>query len=75
MKTIYTKNGRYNKQTSDVEYLAKITKTAQRKIDSAQELHGAEYCVDGMKDEILIWLDDNYIYPDDIDRIMADLEF
>ena len=48
---------------------------AQCKINAGREDAGDDYCADGMKMEILDWLDEIYIEPQDIDEIMSNLEF
>ncbi len=46
---------------SDENYLQKVTTKAQEKIDGGREDAGDDYCADGMKMEILDWLDEIYI--------------
>ncbi len=73
-------NERYGKKITDAEYLQKVTRHAQAKIDTIRDdcensPEGDCYCSDGMKEIILDFLDELYIYPDDIDDIFAELEF
>ena len=73
-------NTRYSNWMTDEQYLTKVVKECQDKIDSWQdtmEMEGCGDCYDseGMKDVILDYLDELKIYPDDIDRVMNKLDF
>jgi hypothetical protein len=74
-------NARYGKMFTDEYYIYNVVvKDCQDKIDSMKatmEMEGEEDCYssDGMKDIILDYLDEIEIYPDDIDKVMYELEF
>lgn len=73
-------NERYGRKVSDTEFIQRVIKGGQSKIDTVREdcensPEGDCYCSDGMKDMILNWLDELSIYPDDIDAIFAELDF
>ncbi len=73
-------NTRYSNRMTDEQYIAKVIKECQDKIDSWKDTMEMEecgdcYCADGMKDIILDYLDELKIYPDDIDKVMFELEF
>lgn len=70
-------NERYGRKQSDFLFLQRVAQDAQSKIDSYKEDCEADDCYssDGMKEIILDWLDELEIYPDDIDSIIAKLEF
>ncbi len=74
-------NVRYGKLFTDEYYIYNVViKDCQDKIDSMKdimEMEGAGDCYscDGMKDIILNYLDEMEIYPDDIDKVMFELEF
>ena len=73
-------NTRYSNRMTDDQYIQKIIKECQDKIDSWKdtmeiEEYGDCYDLEGMKDLILDYLDELKIYPDDIDRVMFELEF
>ncbi len=73
-------NTRYSNRMTDEQYLEKVIKECQDKIDSWQDTMEMEECGDcydseGMKDVILDYLDELKIYPDDIDRVMNKLDF
>ena len=73
-------NTRYSNRMTDEQYLKKVVKECQDKIDSWEDTMEMEECEDcydpeGMKDIILDYLDELKIYPDDIDRVMFELEF
>lgn len=74
-------NTRYGRKISDTLYLNNIVvKNCQDKIESwkeTMEMEGAGECYseDGMKDIILDYLDELKIYPNDIDKVMAKLDF
>lgn len=70
-------NERYGRKVSDKEYLERVVHDAQVKIDGFKEDCEEDDCYseDGMKETILFWLDELYIYPDDIDFVMNNLEF
>lgn len=73
-------NTRYSNRMTDEQYLEKVIKECQDKIDSWKDTMEMEecgdcYCADGMKDIILDYLDKLEIYPDDIDKVMFELEF
>lgn len=74
-------NKKYGRLVTDEQYIYRvIVKDCQDKIDSMKatmEMEDAEDCysADGMKDIILDYLDELEIYPDDIDKVMFELEF
>ena len=72
-------NERYGKLVTDEQYIYRVVVEAcQDKIDSvraAAEESEDCYCADGMKDIILDYLDELEIYPDDIDKVMFELDF
>ena len=73
-------NKRYGKLITDEQYIYRVIKDCQDKIDSwkgtmEMEDDGDCYSSDGMKDIILDYLDELEIYPDDIDKVMFELEF
>ena len=74
-------NARYGKMFTDEYYVYNVVvKDCQEKIDSMKatmemEGDGDCYSFDGMKDIILDYLDEIEIYPDDIDKVMYELEF
>ena len=74
-------NARYGKLFTDEYYIYNVViKDCQDKIDSwkdtvEMEEYGDCRCADGMKDIILDYLDELEIYPDDIDKVMFELEF
>ena len=74
-------NKRYGRLVTDEYYIYNIViKDCQDKIDSWKETMKTEecedcYCTEGMKDIILDYLDELEIYPDDIDKVMFELEF
>lgn len=74
-------NKRYGRLYTDEYYIHNVVvKDCQDKIDSWKDTMEMEecgdcYCADGMKDIILDYLDELEIYPDDIDKVMFELEF
>ena len=74
-------NARYGKLVTDAQYIyGVVVKDCQDKIDSMKDTMEMEgdgdcYCAESMKDIILDYLDEIEIYPDDIDRVMYELEF
>jgi len=55
--------------------IEKLIERCQFMIHEAIIKHGDDYCVDGMKDEIVDWLSDVVDKPEEIDEVMAELEF
>ena len=74
-------NARYGKLFTDEYYIYNVVvKDCQDKIDSMQDTMTMEgdgdcYCADNMKDIILDYLDELEIYPDDIDKVIYELNF
>lgn len=74
-------NTRYGKLFTDEYYIHNVVvKDCQDKIDNMKDTMEMEgdgdcYCADSMKDIILDYLDEIEIYPDDIDKVMYELEF
>ena len=74
-------NKRYGKLVTDEQYIYNVViKDCQDKIDGMQATEemknaGEYFSSEGMKDIILDYLDELKIYPDDIDKVMFELEF
>lgn len=74
-------NKRYGRLVTDESYIYNtVVKWCQDKIDSTKDTMEMEgeadcYCTDGMKDIILDYLDGLGVYPDDIDKVMNELDF
>jgi predicted RND superfamily exporter protein len=66
-------NNRYVKQIADEMYLKRVLEDARDKVEDMQ--YSESYSEDGAKEVIVNWLDSLEIYPDDLDSIMAELEF
>jgi flagellar capping protein FliD len=68
-----TMNNRYGRLITDEKYLQRVLEDARDKVEDMQ--YSESYSEDVAKDIIVNWLDDLGIYPDDLDSIMAKLEF
>lgn len=70
-------NKRYGQNVSDKEYMEKVIHDAQVKIDGFKDDCAEDDCYseDGMKEIIVDWMDELYIYPEDIDFVISKLDF
>lgn len=65
-------NEKYGRIITDEQFINRTIESAQDKID---KMHEEDWGVDGIKDVIIDYLDELYIYPQDIDFIFSELEF